>query len=506
VTPLDALGRELRDLLGEIADLESAAGLLGWDERTKMPPAGGAARAEQHATLARVIHERLGSDRLGRLLDDARSRLDGGDEDGASAVVAVARREWEKARRVPGALRADLARAESLSEQAWAEARAKSSFALLRPHLERLLELKRLYIECFEVEHPYDALLDDFEPEARTGEVRATLERLRDGIVPLVERIAAQPELDDSCLYGDFPLDAQRRLAGELAAMLPLPAGGWRLDDTAHPFAESIARTDIRLTTRYDPGYLGTAVWSVIHEAGHGLYEAGMPADLARTPAGRPRSLSLHESQSRLWENWVGRGRPFMTALHPLLAAHFPERMEAVSVDELYGAANVVRPSLIRVEADEVTYNLHIVIRFELELELFEGRLGVSDLPEAWRARYFKYLGLEVPDDATGVLQDVHWPSGAFGYFPTYSLGNVIAAQLWERVRSEIGDLDDRLAAADLEPLYAWLGERLFRHAGKLPAAATVERVLGTSIDPTPLVAHLAAKYGELYRIDAAVA
>jgi len=503
VTSLSAIGDDLRQLLGEIADLESAAALLGWDERTKMPPGGGAARAEQQATLARVIHERLASDHLGRLLTDAREGLDG-DADGATAdVVAVALREWEKARRVPSELRAELARAASLSEQAWVEARSSSRFEILRPHLERVVALKHRYIECFDVEHPYDALLDDFEPDARTGEVREILERLRQGTVPLVQAIGARPQLDDSNLHGDFAVEAQRRLVGELAAILPLPADGWRLDESPHPFSDSLAPTDIRLTTRYDPAYIGTAVWSVIHEAGHGLYEAGMPPELARTPAGRPRSLSLHESQSRMWENWVGRGRPFCAVLGPLLAGHFPESFASLSANDLYRAANVVRPSLIRVEADEVTYNLHVVIRFELELDLFEERLTVAELPEAWRSRYSDYLGLQVPDDAAGVLQDVHWPGGAFGYFPTYSLGNVVAAQLWERARGAIPELDDQLAAGQLEPLYGWLAETLFRHAGRLPTAATVERAVGAPIDPGPLLAHLGAKYGELYGISA---
>jgi carboxypeptidase Taq len=311
--------------------------------------------------------------------------------------------------------------------------------------------------------------------------------------------VAARGPLDDSCLYGEFPIVRQRRLARDLLAALPLPEAGWRLDDTVHPFAEGISPRDIRLTTRYDPAYLGTSVWSVIHEAGHGLYEAGMPQALARTPAGRPRSLGLHESQSRLWENWVGRGRPFLRALLPLLREHFPERFAAIDPNGLYRAANVVRRSLIRVEADELTYNLHIAIRFELELELFEDRIAIADLPEAWNARYADYLGLEVPDDAAGVLQDVHWAGGSFGYFPTYSLGNVIAAQLWRRAHDEIRDLDEQLAAGELAALYGWLGRTLFPHAGKHSAAATVERALGESIDPEPLLAHLSTKFGELY-------
>ena len=493
---------ELREVLGEISDLGSAVALLWWDERTKMPPGGAAARAEHAATLARVIHERLASDRLGRLLDRARSEVDGREDGDEAAVIRVAVREWEKARRVPASLRAEIARAESISEHAWLEARASANFAAMLPHLERLLDLKRRYVDCFDADHPYDALLDDFEPEASTATVRDILDRLRSGLTPLVERVAAREPLDDSCLHGDFPIGRQRRLAADLLSSLPLPEGGWRLDDTAHPFAEGISPTDIRLTTRYDPAYLGTALWAVIHEAGHGLYEAGMPAALARTPAGRPRSLGLHESQSRLWENWIGRSRQYMTTLLPLLRQRFPERFAGVEPEELYRAANVVRRSLIRVEADELTYNLHIVIRFELEVELFEGRLAVAELPEAWNGRYADYLRLEVPDDGVGVLQDVHWAGGSFGYFPTYSLGNVIAAQLWRRARAELADLDAQLGAGELGPLYGWLADTLFPHAGKHAAAETVERALGEPIDPGPLLAHLEAKYGELYGLE----
>ena len=493
-------GAELRELLGEISDLGATAALLWWDERTKMPPGGAAARAEHVATLVRVMHERLASDRLGRLLEAARDEVDGAaEESDDAAVIRVALREWEKARRVPISLRAEMARAESVSEHVWLEARARSDFGLLLPHLESLVELKRRYIDCFEVDHPYDALLDDYEPEASTAVVGGILDRLRSRLAPLVDRVAGGEPLDDSCLRGEFEIERQRRLATDLLAALPLPRAGWRLDDTTHPFAEGISPTDIRLTTRYDPTYLGTSVWSVIHEAGHGLYEAGMPAALARTPAGRPRSLGLHESQSRLWENWVGRGRPFLGALLPLLREHFPEQFAGIDRDRLYGAANVVRPSLIRVEADELTYNLHVVIRFELEVELFEGRVAVAELPDAWNARYADYLGLEVPDDAAGVLQDVHWAGGSFGYFPTYSLGNVIAAQLWRRARSDLRDLDEQLAAGELAPLYEWLGRTLFPYAGKHSSAATVERVLGEPIDPEPLRAHLEAKFAELY-------
>ncbi len=493
---------ELRDALAEVSDLASGAALMHWDERTKMPAGGAPARADQLATLARITHERLVSDDLGRLIDSAGAELDGADPDSDEAsIVRVSAREWGKARRVPSALRAEMARAESIAEHAWMAAREENDFSQFLPHLAKLVELKQRYIECFEVEHPYDALLDDFEPGASTPTVAAILEQLRSGLAPLVERAAGAGKITCGCLHGDFPVERQRGLAQELAGSMPFEPATWRLDDTTHPFATSISRADVRLTTRYDDSYLGTAIWSVIHEAGHGLYEAGMPEGVARTPAAAPRSLGLHESQSRLWENWVGRSRPFMTPLLARLREYFPEPFDSVSEDDLYGAANVVRRSLIRVEADELTYNLHVAIRFELELELFEERLAVADLPEAWNARYRDYLGLDVPDDAHGVLQDVHWAGGAFGYFPTYSLGNVIAAQLWERARVDVQDLDAQLADGEFEPLHSWLRENLFRHAGKFDAEATVERVVGGPIDPAPLVAHLEAKFGELYKV-----
>jgi carboxypeptidase Taq len=493
---------DLRAALGEVSDLGTATGLMHWDERTKMPAGGAPARAEHLATLARITHDRLVSDELGRLLDAARAELDGGDPDSDDAsVVRVASREWEKARRVPSDLHAEMARAESIAEHSWVAAREANDFSAFRPHLEGLVEQKRRYIDCFDVDHPYDALLDDFEPEASTPAVAATLEQLRAGLTPLVERVAAAGDIDSGCLRGDFAVDRQRLFANELAGSMPFEPGSWRLDDTTHPFATSMSPADVRLTTRYDPSYLGTAIWSVIHEAGHGLYEAGMPESLARTPAAGPRSLGLHESQSRLWENWVGRGRPYMGPLLARLREHFRESFDDVEADELYRAANVVRRSLIRVEADELTYNLHIAIRFELELELFDGDLTVADLPEAWNARYRDYLGLDVPDDAVGVLQDVHWAGGAFGYFPTYSLGNVIAAQLWDRANADLPDLDAQLGAGELEPLHGWLRATLFRYAGKHSAAATLKRAIGEDIDPAPLLAQLEAKYGQLYDV-----
>jgi carboxypeptidase Taq len=488
--------------LHEIADLGRSRALLEWDERTMMPPGGAAVRAEQLATLTRLRHQRLASDELGRLLDAARAELPSEDSDGfAARLVAIGRREWEKARRVPAELRAETARAASLGETAWESARAANDFAALLPHLDRVIELRRRYVECFEFDHPYDPLLDDFEPGMTTGELEPVLDRLRAGALELLAELEASgAEVDSSCLYGEFDVARQAELARAVAALLPLEPGSWRLDETVHPFLTGISASDLRITTRYDPGYVGSSLWSVIHEGGHAIYRNGIDPRLERTLLARSASLGFDESSSRLWENWVGRGRPFLGHLRPVLAEHFGS-FANVDADTLYRAANRVERTLIRVEADEVTYNLHVAMRFDLERELFDGRLEAAELDEAWRARSADVVGIEPVDDADGVLQDVHWAGGSFGYFPTYSLGNVIAGQLWELAADEIGDLDGQLAAGELEPLRDFLRERVYRHGGKWLSGDLVERVTGGPLDPEPLLRQLRAKFGELYEL-----
>jgi carboxypeptidase Taq len=497
---------DLRAALAEVSDLGHAGALMAWDEKTHMPPTGAAARAEQLATLARVRHERFTSDRVGRLLDAAAAEVEGAEYDSVEAsLVRIARRKWEKARRVPGDLLAEMTQAASVGENAWVEARRRSDFAAFLPHLERNVELRRRYGECFDgfehFSHPYDPQLDDFEPGVSTEAIRAVLADLRDGVKPLIAEIAPRAdELDASCLFGAFPVDAQERFARVVAEGLPLRENGWRLDGTVHPFATAMAPTDVRITTRFDEGYVGTALWSVVHEAGHAMYDSGFADELWRTPLANAPSLGFHESQSRLWENWVGRGLPYLTWLRPRLAEAFPGTPIAeVDADALYRAANRVEPSLIRVEADPVTYDLHIVLRFELELEILEGTIRLEELPEAWNARMAEYLGVEVPDDANGVLQDVHWSSGSFGYFPTYSIGNMLAAQIWKRARADIRDLDSQLAAGELRPLHAWLSEHIYRHGAKLMPTEMVERVTGAPLSAGPYVEQLRERVSALY-------
>jgi len=488
---------QLRERLGQIHDLSRAASLLGWDERTMMPAGGAPARAEVQATLARLRHELFSAPETGELLELAREELDeDADPDSIeAALVRVVARDYEKAKRVPAELRAEMAHAASTAERIWVEAKERSDFVLLRPHLERNIELARRFADCYEgfdgFEHPYDPLLDEYEPGLGTPRMQQLLGELREGLLPLVAEARGRRPADDSCLRGDFPVEAQRGLLGELLGELPLPPDGWRLDPTEHPFATGISLGDVRLTTRYDPANLSVALFSTLHEAGHGLYEANVDPALARTPLAKPRSLGLHESQSRLWENWVGRSRPYLQHLGPQLRRVFPGRFDEVSIERLVEAANRIEPSLIRIEADELTYNLHILIRFELELELFGGGLNVAELAAAWNQRYRDYLGLEVPDDAHGVLQDVHWPGGAFGYFPTYSLGNLIAAQLWQAARRELPQLEAEIAAGELSPLGEWLRERVHFFGRRLEPPEILERAGCGELSVEPLLSHL---------------
>jgi carboxypeptidase Taq len=310
--------------------------------------------------------------------------------------------------------------------------------------------------------------------------------------------VADSKPADDACLRGEFPAEGQRALFTELLAELPLPPEGWRLDPTEHPFATGIALGDIRLTTSYDEEHLGRALFSTLHEAGHGIYEAGVDPELDRTPLAKPRSLGLHESQSRLWENWVGRSRPYLKHILPRLRRTFPGEFKGVRLDELERAANRAERTLIRIEADELTYNLHILIRFELELELFGGELELEELPGAWNDRYRSYLGLEVPDDARGVLQDVHWPGGAFGYFPTYSLGNVIAGQLWEAARRDLPQLERNIASGELEPLGTWLREHVHRYGRRLSPTEILDQAGCGRLSVEPLLEHLRERASRL--------
>ncbi len=494
---MDTAFRELQERLAEIADLGRAAGVLGWDQRTMMPPQGAEARAEALATVSRLAHERFVSDDVGRLLERLRPFEESLDRDSDEAsLIRVARRDWEKDRSVPGELQAELTRAGSRGHAAWVAARAAGDFGSFLPFLKANLELKRRYIECFEpAEEPYDVLLDDYEPGMKTAEVREVFAVLRPA---LTEIVASAPAIDASFLHGDFPVERQESFARDVLARLGFEDDAWRLDPTHHPFCISFSNRDVRLTTRYHDSDL-ESVWSTLHEAGHGLYAHGIAAPLQRSPLGHAPSLGLNESQSRTWENLVGRSLPFWRCFYPRLQEHFPAQLGSVELDAFWRAINRAEPGLIRVDADETTYSLHIILRFELEQELIAGTLAPEDLPEAWNARMRDFLGVDVPSDADGVLQDVHWSAGGIGYFPTYALGNVISLQIWEHVRRELPDLDAQLEAGELLELGAWLRERLYRHGRKFTPKETLERAIGTQeLDPQPYLAYLRAKMESL--------
>lgn len=496
---------ELKQRLAEIADLAAAESILHWDQEVMMPPKGAAVRAEQLATISRIIHERFISDEMGRLLDDLRFyEQDLPYDSDEASLIRVTRHDWQKERRVPSDLRAEMTRTASQAYMAWVDARNKSDYGLFLPYLEKQVGLKHRYIACFEkAEDDYDVLLDDFEQGMTAAEVKAVFDELKSELVPLIVAIRERgAELDDAPLHGHFPVEQQRAFCLSVLERLGFHADSWRLDPTVHPFSTGAGINDRRITTRYHEDYIAAALFGSLHECGHGLYENGISPSLERTPLCHGASYALHESQSRLWENLVGRSRPFWEFFYPKLQATFPDAFAHVDIEAFYRAINKVQPSLIRVEADEATYGLHIILRFELEQEIITGTLCFADLPAAWNARMKAYLGVDVPDDARGVLQDVHWSQGYMGYFPTYLLGNIISCQIWERVRDDIPDLYAQFQRGEFAALRTWLRENLYRHGRKFTPKETLCRVVGGPLSVKPYVCYLEAKFGEIYRLN----
>jgi carboxypeptidase Taq len=488
---------ELLRRLGEITDLRRVSGLLAWDRETKMPPLGAPARAEQSATLARLTHELGTSPELGALLDELRGLEESSDHDSFEAsVIRVARRDYEKERRIPGELRAEMTRAASLGYRAWLEARAAGDFEILRPNLERRIALLHEYVACHEpFEDPYDVLLDDHEPGMLTADVAAVFARLKDELIPLVAGIG-EP-LDASCLHGDFPAEDVRKFSLAVLACWGMDDRAWRLDDTVHPFAIGISDSDIRITSRFDGRSL-IGLLSCLHEFGHGLYDHQIDERYSRTPLRDGASSGFHESQSRLWENVVGRGLSTWRFFYPRLQDAFPQQLGDVPLEVFHRALNRVAPGVSRMDADEVTYPLHIVLRFELERAMLAGDVTPADLPEAFAAKLREYLGVEPAGVVDGVLQDVHWSDSNFGYFPTYALGNVISVQLWERVNRDVPDLDREFERGNFAPLREWLREHVHRWGRVLTPPELLERAVGGPLDAEPYLAYLRSKVDAL--------
>jgi carboxypeptidase Taq len=485
-SPLD----RLKAALAEIADLKHAESILDWDSRVSMPQRGAQARAGAAATLARLSHERLTSDDIGQLLDELSDEEDSTD----AALVRVTRRLWDRSRRVPAELAGEMAEASGVAVAAWDEARACSDFESFRPHLERQLELKRRYIDCFPgAETNYDVLLEDYEEGMTTAEVERVFDRLKEELVPLVEQWRDQP-VDEAALRGPFAAATQRRLGLEIVTAFGYDDSSWRIDETPHPFASKPGLGDIRLTTNTAESDL-TSLFSTMHEFGHGVYEFDIDSSLARTPLAGGTSSAIHESQSRTWENLVGRSPGFWEWFYPRLATAFPEQLAGVDAARFTRAVNAVRPGFIRGDADEVTYGLHIILRLELERELLAGTVEIGELPEVWNSRMKDYLGVDVPDDAHGVLQDTHWAVGLFGYFPTYQLGNIISVQIWERAVADLGDVEEDFARGEFAPLRNWLREHLYRYGGIYTPRDLLRRVTGSDLDPEPYLRYLRTKF-----------
>jgi carboxypeptidase Taq len=490
---------QLKERLGEVADIGRAANVLGWDQQVNMPPGGNEARGQQLATLSKIAQEKFITDEVGSLIDDLKHELDGADTDEA-ALVRVAARNYDKARRVPPSFIAEQAIVTSKAFEAWVEARRKSDFSIFQPHLEKIVELVHKYISFFPPgDHPYDTLLDNFEPGMKTEEVQAIFDGLRPKQVKLIKAIASSKQVKDDFLFkkynekklNDFGVDVITRFGYDWTR--------GRQDKAPHPFQESFSINDVRITTRYEGDNPLAMLFSTMHEAGHALYELGINPSYERTPLAGGTSLAVHESQSRMWENLVGRSLPFWEHFYPSFKKTFSSQLDGVSLKSFYKAINKVEPSLIRVNADEATYNLHIMLRLELEIGMVEGTIAVKDLPELWNTKMQEYLGITPPDDAKGVLQDIHWSGGAIGYFSTYALGNLVSAQLWEKINKDIRNLDDQIRKGDFSELLGWLRKNIHRHGQKYEPQTLVEQVTGSRISPQPYVRYLTKKYSEIY-------
>ncbi|HEY0984563.1 MULTISPECIES: carboxypeptidase M32 [unclassified Schlesneria] len=499
----DHLYSELCRLLKDAALLGSCASVLSWDEQTFMPKHGATHRADQLGLLAGLAHERATSPRIGELLSQLEKSGELGDSDGDVAVnVREARRTYDRQTKLPRRLVEELSRTTTLSQQAWISAREDSDFARFLPWLDKMIGLKREEAQAVGYGQgiPYDALLDDYEPGMTAAEVEKVFSPLRDELVKLVAAIqqsSKRPHVE--ILSRHYPKTPQIVLAEGASKAIGFDFEAGRVDESAHPFCSGFGPGDCRLTTRYHDHHFNSAFFGVLHESGHGIYEQGLPRDSFGLGIGQSTSLGIHESQSRLWENFIGRSRSFWQYLYPTAQMAFPQALGDVSLEEFYFAINDVRPSLIRVEADEVTYNLHIMLRFEIEQLLIAGDLKPADVPGVWNEKFKSYFGLTVPDDSHGCLQDIHWSAGLLGYFPTYALGNMYAAQIFAAANRDLGAIDELSATGKLKTLKNWLNEKIHRHGKRYPAKTLVEKVTGETLSHQPLIAHLKSKYSELY-------
>jgi carboxypeptidase Taq len=492
---------EFKQRMSELTDLGRANAVVGWDQQVYMPHGGAEDRGYVLATMAGLAHDKLTCDEVGILLEELvplAKQMDP-DSDDACLILRVAH-EFEKQTKVPREKVAEFAQATAMAEVAWEHARAEDDFKLFQADLEKIVELRREYASFFKpYDHVYDPLLDDFEPGLKTKEVKDIFGKLRTQQVALLQAIAQKPEINDSFLHVAYSEQAQWDFGVDVITRFGFDWNRGREDKSVHPFTTSFGIGDVRLTTRFMADNAPSSLFSTMHEGGHAMYEQGIDHSLDRSPLATGASMAVHESQSRLWENIIGRSKSFWKFFYPRLQKTFPAQLAGVSMEQYYRAINKVEPSFIRTEADEATYNLHIMLRLELEIALMEGSLQVKDLPEAWNARMKDYLGIVPPNNRLGVLQDVHWSSGLLGYFPTYALGNLVSAQLWEKIQSDIPTVEAQIEAGQFAELLAWLRLNIHRHGAKFEPQVLVKRVTGSTITPEPYMRYLTKKYSEIY-------
>lgn len=490
---------KLKELLGEVADLHQIQSVLDWDQNVNMPPGGSEARGQQLATIGRIAHEKSISPEIGKLLDDLkRGDIDPASDDGS--LIRISTRDYDKATRVPPDFVAKQALVTTRAFDAWVEAKGKSEFSIFRPHLEKVVELAQEYISFHPpADHPYDTLLDDYEPGMKTAEVQQIFDNLRPRQVELIQAIRSAKQVKDDFLYKKYNEKKVWDFGETIVTKFGYDWSRGRQDKAPHPFQTTFSVNDTRITNRFEADNPLATLFSAMHEAGHAMYEQGSNPAYERTPLAGGTSLAVHESQSRLWENLVGRSLPFWEYFFPLLKKTFPSQLDGVGTKSFYKAINKVEPTFIRVNADEATYNLHVMLRLEIEIGLVEGHFAVKDLPEIWNSKMNDYLGITPPNDALGVLQDVHWSSGLMGYFSTYALGNMISAQLWQRIREDITDLDLQICTGNFEALLSWLREKIHIHGRKFDPQDLVKNVTGSKIDPSAYVTYLTEKYSAIY-------
>jgi carboxypeptidase Taq len=502
--PAETKLAELKHRLLEISDLAAAGALLGWDQSTYMPRGGAPARARQGATLSKLAHEKSVDPALGKLLDDLAPYGVGLPyESDEASLIRVGRRDFEKAIKLPSAYVARASALGSASYDAWTRARPANNFAAMRPFLEQAVDLSHEYAGFFApYQHVADPLIDAAEEGMTTASIRSLFAELRSELLPIVRAISEQPISGDGCLRGSFSEPAQLEFSLSVVKQFGYDLDRGRLDKTHHPFCTKFSTGDVRITTRVDEKHFGDALFSTMHESGHALYEQGVAAALDGTPLGSGTSVGVHESQSRLWENVVGRGRAFWEHFYPVLRDTFQDQFRQIEFETFYRAINKVQRSLIRTDADEVTYNLHIMMRFDLELELLEGHLRVKDLPEAWRARMQSDLGVVPDDDRDGCLQDVHWYAGTVGGgFQSYTIGNILSAQFYAAALETCPNIPVEIAKGEFRTLHGWLRKHLYQHGRKFQPRELVMQATGGPMSTKPYLAYLRAKYGDLYRL-----